>query len=326
MLSRVAENLFWMCRYLERADDVRRMLSVNHYLNLGRAPDASQWIPMVETTGDKPMLLSLYPEPSRENVLEFLCLRPDNPNSILSCLTSGRENARAVREKLPIEIWEAVNDAYLFVHGLDKAALLMDPQPFFNHLRMAQERFHGTLHSCLSQAESWQFCQLGIYLERADKATRSLDVKYFLLLPSVQDVGGPMDELGWEAVLRSVSALTSFRQQWHRLSAENVLRFLLFDKYFPRSMLHCLSQTDQIVQALSGEIPMDVSRFPNAVVRQVGQLLARLRFTTIDEVIQNGVHEFLNEAQIQLNQIGDAIHDTFFNVKPSHPVAQGFSQ
>jgi len=327
MLSRVAENMFWMCRYLERADDVRRMLSVNHFLVLERSPDlASQWLPMIEVTGDLPLFNSLYSEATRENILQFLCLREDNPNSIFSCLIQGRENARAVREKLPIEIWEAINSAYHYVQSVDQQAVLADPLPFFTELRIAQERIHGTLHSCFSQTDPWHFCQLAIHLERADKATRILDVKYFLLLPSLADVGGSVDVLGWEALLRSVSGLTMFRQQMHKITAANVLNFLLFDKYFPRSMLHCLIQADQTVQLLSGETPMDVLRFPNQAAKQVGQLLARLRFTTIDEVFKTGTHEFMNELQISLNQVGEAVFHTFFNGSPATHSSQGNAQ
>ena len=327
MLSRVAENLFWMSRYLERADDIRRMLSVNHFLTLERSQElASQWMPMVETTGDAQLFNELYEEPSRENVLEFMCLRADNPNSIFSCLSQGRENARAVREKLPIEIWEAINASYLCVQNVNVEAFIADPLPLFNELRYAQERFHGTLHSCLSQTDSWHFCQLGIHLERADKATRILDVKYFLLLPSVQDVGGSIDLLGWEALLRSVSGLTMFRQQWKKVSAPNVLTFLLFDKYFPRAMMHCLTQAEQTVQVLSGEVPMDTERFPNLAVKAVGQLLAQLRFTSLEEVQRLGVHEFLNKVQIALNEIGDSVQKTFFSVPIANQDSRGISQ
>jgi len=327
MLSRVAENMFWMCRYLERADDVRRMLSVNNFLSMERAPDLdTQWAPMIQTTGDMELFETMYKEPTRDNVLDFLCLRVDNPNSIVSCLNQGRENARAVREKLPIEIWEGINSAYLYIQNVDHAAVLADPLPFFTELRTAQERIHGTLHSCLSQTDPWHFCQLGIHLERADKATRILDVKYFLLLPSVEDVGGSIDILGWEAVLRSVSGLTMFRQQSRKLNAINVLNFLLFDKNFPRAMLHCLINADQSVQALSAEASGESTRFPNVASKMVGQLLARLRFTTIDEVNAVGVHEFLNELQIQLNQIGEAIYQSFFQIPVSSGEAEGCSQ
>lgn len=327
MLSRVAENAFWMYRYLERADHVRRMLSVNHFLNMGSSPDLSaQWAPMVKTTGDTALFESLYDESSRTHVLDFLCLRTDNPNSIVSSVNQGRENARAVRDKLPIEVWEAINSLYHSLQNIDQAAVLSDPLPFFNDLQLGQERVIGTLHSCLSHTELWHFGQLGIHLERADMATRFLDVKYFLLLPSLEDVGGSIDVLGWEAVLRSVSGLTMFRQQWKKVNASNVLEFLLFDKHFPRALLHCLQQADLTVKALSGETPGETARFSNLAEKEVGQQLARMRYTTLDEVFKTGVHEFLNDTQISLNNIGDAVFKTFFNVPTQMIQGSGIPQ
>lgn len=313
MLSRVAENLMWMGRYLERADDVRRVLSVNHFLTLGSTADlARQWSPMLETSGDMEYFLKAYAEVNRENVLEFMCLSPSNANSIVNCISMGRENARAVREQLPIEIWEAVNDAYHLIQALDIGELLSDPVPFFNSLRQIQERFHGTLHSCLSQTDAWHFVNLGVQLERADKTSRILDVKYFLLLPSIQDVGGSIDTLGWEALLRSVSGLTMYRQQHKKITASYVVQFLLFDKYFPRSLLHCLIEAENSLRMLSGESAADIERFPNAAVQRLGRLLSQTRYMDIDEVYRIGLHEYLNELQIQLNDIGEAIHKSFF--------------
>jgi len=327
MLSRVAENMFWMCRYLERADDVRRMLSVNHFLTLERSPDiSSQWLPMIETTGNSDMFFTAYDSASRVNVLEFLCLRKENPNSIYSCLMQGRENARAVREKLPIEIWEAINSAYHYIQTVDVAIVLADPLPFFTELRIAMERFQGTLHSCLSQTDPWHYCQLAIHLERAEKATRILDVKYFLLLPSAEDVGGSVDVLGWEALLRSVSGLTMYRQQWKKVSAHNVLDFLLFDKYFPRAVLHCLIKAEQTVQMLSAESSKDDLRYANIAAKEIGQILARVRFTSIDEVLRIGPHEFMNELQVSLNQVGDAVFKSFFNGASSPEPSYGSAQ
>ncbi len=327
MLSRVAENAFWMYRYLERADHIRRMLSVNHFLNLGAGTEvASQWEPMIETTGGTADFHSRYTAINRQNVIAYLCLDTENYNSVTACVNQGRENARAIREKLPIEVWEAVNSIYHYLQNIDTEIVLADPMPFFNELRIGQERIIGTLHSCLSQTELWQFAQLGIHIERADKATRFLDVKYFYLLPSVSDVGGSIDILGWEAVLRSVSGLTMFRQKWKQVSAANVLEFLLFDKHFPRALLHCLQQSDQIVKSFSSQSDSDAKRYSNSAEREIGQLLAQLRYTTIDEAFKFGIHEFLNDVQIHLNKIGNAIQESFFEASVASSDLRGASQ
>jgi uncharacterized alpha-E superfamily protein len=313
MLSRVAENLFWMGRYLERADDVRRVLSVNHFLTLGSSNNLSgQWSPMLETSGDMASFLEKHTEVTREDVLLYMCLDAENANSIFSCVSMGRENARAVREQLPIEIWEAINDAYHLVQNQEGELLQADPVPFFNSLRLMQERFYGTLHTCLSQSDAWHFVNLGVQLERADKTSRILDVKYFLLLPSVYDVGGSIDTLGWEALLRSVSGLTMYRQLHKKIAAAQVVEFLLFDKYFPRSLLRCLMETENSLRMLSGESASDQERFPNIAVQRLGRMLAQLKYLDIDEVYRVGLHEYLNEMQIQLNEFGEAVHSAFF--------------
>ncbi|MGH7425069.1 MAG: alpha-E domain-containing protein, partial [Candidatus Methylomirabilales bacterium] len=165
----------------------------------------------------------------------------------------------------------------------------------------------------MSHGEGWHFGRLGQRLERADKTSRILDVKYFILLPALADVGTPFDNLQWSALLKSASALEMFRKRWGRMSPERVADFLILDRHFPRSILHCLTQAEKSLRAISGSPP---GTFQNPAEQLLGRLRARLVYTPIEEIVAFGLHEFLDDLQTQLNRIGDAIFEAFFAVRP----------
>ena len=212
MLSRVADSIYWLNRYIERAENVARFVDVN--LNLlmdSPVGTAQQWEPLIAVTGDRAKFLERYDQATAENVLHFLTFDENSPNSIRSCVRAARENARSVRETISSEMWEQVNAFYLQVEDAAKASDIKDTHDFYAEVKMASHLFAGVMDATLSWNESWQFGQLGRFLERADKTARILDVKYFLLLPSPQEVGTPLDNLQWIALLKSASAYEMYQ-------------------------------------------------------------------------------------------------------------------
>jgi uncharacterized alpha-E superfamily protein len=315
MLSRVADNLYWVSRYIERAENVARFVDVNLHLMLDLPSGAvEQWEPLVITTGDDALFAERYDAATRENVIEFLTFDRGNPNSILSCLRVARENARAVRQTISSEMWEQVNTFYLMV--TDHAArngVREAPYEFFREVKLASHLFEGLTNATMSHGEGWHFCRLGRSIERADKTSRILDVKYFLLLPAVTDVGTPIDDIQWAAVLRSASALEMYRKRYHHLTPDQIVNFLLLDREFPRSIHYSLIDADESLHAISGT---QVGTFCNVAEQRLGQLRAELTYTRVQDLITSGLHEFLDALQTKLNVIGVGVFDAFFALHP----------
>lgn len=313
MLSRVANSIYWMNRYIERAGNIARVIDVNFRLMLDLPAGMSvQWDAVVRTTGDYDAFIERYKKATRDTVIQFLTFDDENPNSILSCVRAARENARSVREIISSEMWEQLNKFYLTV--MDAAARRLDaPEEFFQETKLASHLFIGLSHTTMSHGQAWHFGSLGRMIERADKTSRILDVKYFILLPSVKDVGTPLDEIQWTAVLGSASALEAYRQRYGRVSPKRAVEFLVLDRDFPRSIHHCLRQADQSLHEISGA---PLGSFCNSPERLVGQLRSELDFAQVSDIIGGGLHEFLDLLQIKLNTIGAAIYDTFFEVRP----------
>lgn len=312
MLSRVADAIHWMCRYIERADNVARFIQVNHDFILDLPAGASeQWDPLVSITADNAWFAEHYKEPTRRNVIEFLVCDPDYGNSIFSCVRAARENARSVRDALSSEVWENLNRFYLGVQestGRGAQAIADHPEHLAEIKREAH-LFFGSFDRTMSHGEAWQFGRLGETLERADKTSRILDVKYFHLLPSVRDVGGPLDESQWAAILKSVGGLEMYRRRYRRISPEKAIEFLVLDREFPRSMLYCLNQADAALRAISGT---PGGQFSNAAEQRLGQLHAQFAFAGAKQIMNGGLHEFLDSFQLQLNQAGEAVFQSYF--------------
>lgn len=311
MLSRVADNVFWMSRYIERAESVARFIDVNLNLtlDLGEQMD-QQWAPLVYTTGDQDVFLDRYKTFNRENVWTFLTFDAANPNSILSCLKSARENARTIREVVPAALWEEVNKFYLLVRAAATGSALDNPAAFLDEVKLRSHLTTGIQDAIMTHDEAWHFSRIGQLLERADKTSRILDVKYFILLPSPAEVGTPLDVIQWAALLRSASALAMYRRSRGRIVPEQVADFLLLDADFPRSIRHCLSRAEQSLHAISGSAP---NTFRNRPEQKLGLLRAELDYADIREIVERGLHEFIDEFQTRLNDVGGEMHTAFFS-------------
>lgn len=315
MLSRVADSVYWMSRYVERAENLARFMDVTLTLILDLPTGSSeQWQPLVSATGDESWFAQRYGKASRDLVLRFMTFDQEYPSSILSCLRAARENARTIRETISSEAWEQLNNFYHLVQNASHdPAIIAAPQDFFAEVKMASHLFQGLADATMSHGEGWHFVRLGRMLERADKTSRIVDVKYYYLLPRLEDVGTPLDDLHWSAVLRSVSGFEMFRKRHHGITPERVVGFLILDRLFPRSIMGCLNAAEKSLHAISGS---PLGTFWNVAEKRMGKLRAELAYTTVQDILQQGLHEFIDAFQLKLNQVGEAIHDTFFSLRP----------
>ena len=322
MLSRLADSLYWMGRYVERAENVARFIDVNTWLSLD-LPEGyqEQWSPLISTTGDEALFAEHYDNASKSNVIQFLTFDTRNPNSIFSTVAAARENARFARQYITLEMWEQINRFYFTTQsGAQAAARGSEPsQDFFTEVINASHLFLGTLYATMSHNEGWHFCRLGRMMERSDKTSRILDTKYYLLLPSVDAVGTPYDDIMWAAVLRSTSAFEMYRKRYQQISPDRIVEFLVLDREFPRAILRCLVSAEASLHLISGT---PVGTFGNPAEQQLGRLCAELNYVQVREIISGGLHEFLDDIQIRLNLTGEAIHNAFFALQPVPVVAQ----
>jgi uncharacterized alpha-E superfamily protein len=321
MLSRVADSVFWMARYIERAENVARFIDVNHNLALDLGEElGDQWASLVYTTGDHEAFFSRYAAANRENALRFLALDRENPNSILSCVIAARENARTAREIISSDMWEELNRFYLLVSDAVREGGTCDYH-FFAQVKRASNLLIGTTDTTMSHEEAWHFARMGRLLERADKTSRIVDVKYFILLPKVADVGTTLDVVQWSALLRSTSALEMYRRAKGRIVPLKVVDFLLLDRAFPRSVRYCVGGVEDSLHAITGTPD---GTFGNRAEQELGRLRAELDYTSIGDVINSGLHEFIDDVQGRLNRTGEAIYQAFGQNDPF--AAKGQSQ
>ena len=317
MLSRVADSLFWASRYVERAENIAAMVDVNIQLMLDlptRHADAisRDWSPLVACLGDEVSFASQKRKGSQDAVVDFLVFDRTHPGSIVGSLAIARENARTIREQITTEMWEQINRTYLWL--MSKGAHQFyerNHYDFFQRVRKSLQLFQGITDSLMVRGEGWDFIQLGKYLERAEKTSRMLDDKFFLL---------PLDEtapLGvvpqWVAILRSCSA----RQAYQRLYAMEVepiqvADLLLLNDNFPRSLVFCLLQIDHALRRISG-VPS--GRYSNIAEKLSGRLLSELSFSSVEEFWGIGLHSAVDQLQQKLNDLGSAIASCYL-----HPV------
>ncbi|WP_163712204.1 alpha-E domain-containing protein [Mangrovibacterium lignilyticum] len=316
MLSRVADAMYWMNRYMERAENYARFMDVSFNLSLELPPDVSeQWQPLVVTTGDWELYQVMNKTISKQKVIYFLGFDPKNPNSIYNCIINARENARSIRPEITKELWAQINYLYYFVKdGLAKKIWTKrDPRMYFDEIKKGCQLFWGIIDATISRTEGWHFGRIGKLLERADKTSRILDVKYHILLPSPQDIGSALDIIQWAALLKSVSAYDMYRKLFGKLTPSGIANFLILDKEFPRSMLLCLEHTALSLKMISGKN----SGYSNLAEKEVGILTSQLEYADINDIIKTGMHEYLDNFQIKLNNVSSAIADSFFSIENS---------
>jgi uncharacterized alpha-E superfamily protein len=306
--------MFWMSRYIERAENLARLMQVSVELLLDgafagrtRAPGSDEyWLPVLAATAMEGTFQLLYPQPQPGDVPHFLTLDEQNPDSILSCLREARENARTARDQITDEMWTELNYIYLFVSSEAGADLLENsPQSFFEKIIESALRFDGITSATLARTEGWQFLQLGRYLERADKTSRFLDIK----TQTADAAEGAVESLQWGTILRACSAQTSYRRtHGTEFTLERVLDMLLFSTEFPRSVRFCVREADEMLHHISGTA---TGQYSNKCEKLAGSLLARLNFSGTSDVLKRGLHEYIDDLQVALNETGQAIFETY---------------
>ncbi len=314
MLSRVADSIFWMNRYIERAENYARFMEVNFNLSLDLPPNMpEQWKPLVVTTGDWELFENLHGEATKKKAIFFMGFDENNPNSIYNCIVKARENARSIRPEITKEVWEQVNWLYHFVKsGLDKRTRKQkDPRNFFKEVRNGCQLLYGIFDATISRSEGWHFGKIGQFLERADKTSRVLDVKYHMLLPSVKAIGSTLDLIQWAALLKSVSAYDMYRKQYGKLTPSEISEFLILDRVFPRAILHCLCSAEQSLRTIT----RNEEGYSNPAEKQMGALKSQLEYADINDIFEAGLHEYLDTLQGKLNNVSTAIFETFFSTQ-----------
>ncbi len=316
MLSRVANSLYWMSRYIERAENIARIVDVNLQLlldlrNLDEQRLAAHWLPIVQTTGDEKQFFKLHPKATAQNVTEFLVFQPENPNSIVSSICSARENARMVRDQITVELWEELNRLYWFVRTPTARKVWKEsPSEFFQQIKAGSLHIIGLTDATLIHNEGWWFAQAGKFIERADKTSRILDLRY----QSLPAKGAPPavsqeDALEWSAILRSCSGWDAYKSI-HGAEVNPVLvaEFLLLNEDFPRSVRFCAGELNNALRKISG---VREGKFCNDAEKLAGRLAAELQFGAIDEIFELGFHDYLDGLQAKLNDIGAGLFNAY---------------
>lgn len=317
MLSRVANCLYWMARSIERAENIARIVDVNLQLlldlrNLNDQRLADHWMPIVQSTGDEEAFLKLHKKATGKNVTEFLVFQMDNPNSIVSSICQARENARMVRDQIPSELWEELNRLYLFVCSPQARQVWKEsPSDFFQQIKASSLTMIGLSRATSIRNEGWNFSEAGKFIERADKISRILDLRYHTL----PEKGAPVtisqaEALEWSAILRSCSGWDAYKSiHSAEVHPRLVAEFLLLHEDFPRSARFCIKELNLALRRISG---VPAGRFSNEAEKLAGRLEAELQFSTVDEIFAQGLHEYLDQFQFKLNAIGEALFTAYF--------------
>jgi len=315
MLSRVADSCYWLSRYIERAETNSRLLHVNMNLMLD-LEDADHdsvrehWQPVLASLEDQELFNTLYDHVDGESVMEFVTFEKKNPHSIISSISAARENARTVREQISSEMWEHLNKLYLYLRSEKaRADYRSTPHDFYRSIIDGSHLFQGITDATMTHGEGWDFIQAGKFLERADSTSRVLDVKYHILLPQGERVGGSVDLTQWMAVLKSCSALEAYlKVRVGHVTAWDVAEFLILHPTFPRSIRFSVDHMDRAIHRISGS---GISGFHNEAERLSGQLRANIDYATIESVFEIGLHQYLDRTQLRLIEIADKLSKTY---------------
>lgn len=308
MLSRTAENLFWLARYVERAEYLARTIEAT--LRATALPatyvgKTNEWESALLTAGIGEGFYKIYSEADERSVVDYIAFSSDNPSSIRNCIEAARLNSRSVRTALTSEMWDTINGAWIELQEVWHGGV-RSREDLAKFLRFVQEtslRFDGSAYRTMLRNDAYWFSRLGLHLERADNTARILDVKYHMLLPEKEHVGGPLDYYQWTSILRSVSALTAYHWVYREtLKPWLIADLLILNETLPRSLSSCYSNLvrnlDQIGVAYSRQGPAQ---------RHARGIRNRLEHSHIDDIFQHGLHEFIQEAISDNNRLGEII-------------------
>lgn len=322
MLSRVAQNIYWMTRYVERAEDTARLINVNTNLLLDLPRHTTfGWLPLIFIVGAEKLFFEKEPNrlADEANVVRFLISDSEHPGSIISSLAAARENLRTTRDVVPQDAWEQINGLYIYAR--DHVPSRRGRYEFLRRVIHGAQQIGGLLAGTMSRTAAYDFVRLGHYLERADMITRILDVRSANLLPRAgqsqsqsqsqsqilaleKEEQDPFESIQWMSVLKSLSAYQMYRQQVRvRVSGPDVLKFLLQDEYFPRAVAFCLRQLEICLRKLPRN---------EAALAALAALRHKLNAAAVPELAREGLHQFIDEVQIGFGELHDQIAATYF--------------
>ena len=306
LLCRVADSLFWMSRYIERAENTARLVDVNLQRLLetdGTSRAAAKfWEGILQSMGDLALFRSLYDEVTSQRAMEFFTFNRNNPSSIISCVYSARENARMIRDQIADEMWVVINRLYLFLKEQDANGVWeTGPNEFFEHVKELTILFQGTTDAIFPHNVGFEFIKCGMFIERADKIARILDTKHYLPLPSEQDVGGAVDAAGWVTILRACSGREAYQRTYvQEITIRNVADILLMSRVFPRSVFFSILSLQLAIHAISG---CPLTHYSNEAERLTGKLVSDLSYTSTEDVVKKGLHESISELTERIDKI-----------------------
>lgn len=306
MLSRVAERIYWMARYIERSENIARMIKVNSYLLLDLPRKARfGWGPLIDIMGAGELFYKIYKEPSERNVVKFLIGDERNSGSILMSLKSARENARTIRDIIPREAWELTNELYLLAKKEVQTGMSQNHrQDYLDSIIGGTQQNTGLLAGTMTHDEGYNFLRMGRNLERADMTTRLIDVRSANLLPDQDGALSPFENIQWMSVLKSLTAYQMYRRQMQGPVRRGVvLDFLFKSREFPRAVYHTLSEVESCLSGLPHN---------EAPLRSVTHLQRLVKESEPAKLPAPALHAFIDDLQLELDKLHNTIADTYF--------------
>lgn len=318
MLSRVAENLYWLGRYLERAENVARLADVSHHVSIeagsGPSTDAQTWSAVIVTTGAAERFEAAQAVDPSITAGDFLILSPDNPNSLSQTVGQGRQTARELREHISREVWEEINQLHLAVQGV-RSVSTAGMHEFYETVKRSVASTYGLFDNTVLMDEGRHWFRCGLFIERADMSSRIIDAKYFILLPEVAEVGGTIDRVQWMSVLRSASAWQAFRLTYRGpITGPRIAAMLVLNERFPRSLLFCIRAMQRHYVAATVSTPRAQALHSS---RELALLELDLAASDEESLIRDGLHEFLDGFQGRLTVVDQLLAEHIFRVLPS---------
>jgi uncharacterized alpha-E superfamily protein len=313
MLSRTADNLYWLARYMERAETTARLLEVGSRITLLPSSGTgyrNEWDSLLRASGTAIGFDAKYGEPVQRNIESYLFFDRDNPSSVASSLMRARENARIVRTALTTQVWDAINTAFQELRGLEReprSALELGQLTDWTMRHAAMVR--GSIESTLLRNDGWDFLNLGYHLERADNTARLIDVKYYVLLPGVEYVGSGLDNYQWSTLLRAMSAQRAFHWAYGgEVTARKIAHFMILNPQSPRSLIASIQGVNMHLDRLA----RGYGRQSDAQVR-ARRLLGGLAEGTVEDIFDEGMHEFLSRFIAEVAAVGGLVHEGYLS-------------
>jgi uncharacterized alpha-E superfamily protein len=312
MLSRVGDRIFWMSRLMERAENMARILGVTSNVVLCSTPETQEQnlLAPLTITGTTAAYFKRHDKVTLPALIDFMSLDDTNPSSIYTCLKTARDNAHAVRWQITSEMWETLNATWLEMREFPQESVTgLEATRFFDWVKDRSHLFRGVTYGTIMRGEAFHFSRLGTFLERADNTARILDAKYHIMLPRVEDVGGALDYYQWAALLRSVSGFETYRTIYRdQIYPIKVAELLILEQRMPRSLAACLDQIDQALSRVDGQNDQPAKRL-------AAELLARLVHGDIQEIFQEGLHEFLTDFLVDISELGQRVQRAYLGAQ-----------